>query len=1366
MSQTRPSEFIPPPECPVFEPSWEEFANPFSFINKIRPIAENSGICKIRPPQGWQPPFACDVDRLHFTPRIQRLNELELVKDEGGFESVCKERRWTKISLKMGFAPGKAIGSHLRAHYERILYPYHLFQAGANLMNAQKPTLTNDTKDKEYKPHDLPQRQSVQPVETCTVARRAKRMRTERGVKMESDEICVDKPNLRRRMGSYKNSGKKEFILFVLVYLFAEVTQFLWTSQVEQYMCLACGGGGEEDRLLLCDGCDDSYHTFCLIPPLHDVPKGDWRCPKCLAQECGKPQVAFGFEQAPRDYTLQSFGDMADSFKSDYFNMPVHMVPTELVEKEFWRLVSTIEEDVTVEYGADIASKDFGSGFPVKNGSYTVTPEEEHYLTCGWNLNNMPVMEASVLTHVTADICGMKLPWLYVGMCFSSFCWHIEDHWSYSINYLHWGEPKTWYGAPGHAAEQLEAVMMKLAPELFESQPDLLHQLVTIMNPNVLMAHGVPIFRTNQCAGEFVITFPRSYHSGFNQGFNFAEAVNFCTLDWMPLGRQCIDHYRSLNRYCVFSHDEMVCHMVSKADGLDLELASAVQKDMLVMIEKESQLRERGYKLVSIYSRFVDYDVLPDEERQCAKCRTTCYLSAVTCPCSPGKLVCLHHAQDLCSCPVGNCTLNYKFTLPELSSMLTVVTLRAESYDDWTTHVREMLEAKHDQKKDLDEFRSRIAESERKMFPDSELLHHLRLVTQEAEKSAAVAQQLLNGKRQTRYRSGGGKCQNQLSVEELRSFVTQLYNQPCQIRQAPLLKELLEQVVDFQHCCEQTLVQDLVDSATLQAMLDRGSGFDVELPELSMLRERLQQTRWVEAVQEACDQPASLTLDCMRRLIDQGVGLAPHPCVEKSMARLQELLTICEHWEEKADNLLKDRPRPSLETLELAVQEVENIPAYLSNYLLLKDSVSGAKDWLKEAVALQHGGRVPVLAMLSDLVTRARTIPVWLEPVARLENLVWEVETWKENAAKTFLLRNSSYSLLEVLCPRCEVGMGPQRSRSKKVKDLSQHNRKSPVKLECLTDVERALSDSKDSASAMATLSEVRVKELDGFSILRTSNDNKFHPSQDCSSLRVCLCHRAPSGPMLQCELCHDLYHSGCVPTPKDPLTGWPWLCSVCCRSEKPPLDKVLPLLAALQRIRVRLPEGDALRFVIERTVRWQNRVQQLFATWRLSNLQNWSLQPHGTVNKLNLNTSDAVKVLYWFLQEIFLAPRKEPAICGDKNTKRRLEKEVSEAPVRDKVKKPKKKKPKTMKEKSRDGRNSASPQQTALETSCSDDSEDEFARCAFQLCQKPEGNAVNWVQCDGRCNQWFHQICVGLSAEQAEKEDYICANCFSNDSD
>lgn len=107
---------------------------------------------------------------------------------------------------------------------------------------------------------------------------------------------------------------------------------------------------------------------------------------------------------------------------------------------------------------------------------------------------------------------------MYVGMCFATFCWHNEDHWSYSINYLHWGEAKTWYGVPGSKAESFEETMKSAAPELFQSQPDLLHQLVTIMNPNILMNAGVPVYRTDQHAGEFVVTFPRAYHAGFNQG--------------------------------------------------------------------------------------------------------------------------------------------------------------------------------------------------------------------------------------------------------------------------------------------------------------------------------------------------------------------------------------------------------------------------------------------------------------------------------------------------------------------------------------------------------------------------------------------------------------------------------------------------------------------------------------------------------------------------------------------------------------------------------------------------------------------------------------------------------------------------------
>ena len=30
-----------------------------------------------------------------------------------------------------------------------------------------------------------------------------------------------------------------------------------------------------------CDSCPTAYHTFCLDPPLQEIPNGEWRCPRC-----------------------------------------------------------------------------------------------------------------------------------------------------------------------------------------------------------------------------------------------------------------------------------------------------------------------------------------------------------------------------------------------------------------------------------------------------------------------------------------------------------------------------------------------------------------------------------------------------------------------------------------------------------------------------------------------------------------------------------------------------------------------------------------------------------------------------------------------------------------------------------------------------------------------------------------------------------------------------------------------------------------------------------------------------------------------------------------------------------------------------
>ena len=52
------------------------------------------------------------------------------------------------------------------------------------------------------------------------------------------------------------------------------------------------------------------------------------------------------------------------------------MVPCELAEKEFWRLVDCVDEDVVIEYGADIHAADSGSGFPTKSTADQF-PEDE-----------------------------------------------------------------------------------------------------------------------------------------------------------------------------------------------------------------------------------------------------------------------------------------------------------------------------------------------------------------------------------------------------------------------------------------------------------------------------------------------------------------------------------------------------------------------------------------------------------------------------------------------------------------------------------------------------------------------------------------------------------------------------------------------------------------------------------------------------------------------------------------------------------------------------------------------------------------------------------------------------------------------------
>lgn len=39
-----------------------------------------------------------------------------------------------------------------------------------------------------------------------------------------------------------------------------------------------CRKPGNDSKMLVCETCDKGYHTFCLKPPMEELPAHSWKC--------------------------------------------------------------------------------------------------------------------------------------------------------------------------------------------------------------------------------------------------------------------------------------------------------------------------------------------------------------------------------------------------------------------------------------------------------------------------------------------------------------------------------------------------------------------------------------------------------------------------------------------------------------------------------------------------------------------------------------------------------------------------------------------------------------------------------------------------------------------------------------------------------------------------------------------------------------------------------------------------------------------------------------------------------------------------------------------------------------------------------
>lgn len=402
---------------------------------------------------------------------------------------------------------------------------------------------------------------------------------------------------------------------------------------------------------------------------MESVPPGNWYCLECVNSD----KDSFGFVPAAQ-CSIEKFRRIDERAKKKWLGQSQSSAAH--IEKRFWEIVEGRAGEVEVKYGSELDTSNYGSGFPRDGDAVPVSVDPNvwrEYATSPWNLNNLPKLEGSLLRVVEDSITGVMVPWLYIGMLFSAFCWHIEDHCFYSINYLHWGDPKCWYGVPGSEAGAFEKVMRNTLPDLFDAQPDLLFQLVTMLSPSVLQESGVPVYRALQEPGNFIVTFPKSYHGGFNFGLNCAEAVNFASADWLPHGGFGAELYRLYHKAAVLSHEELLC-VVAK-NKCDSKILPYLKEEMHRIYAREKGCREELWRNDIVSSSLMppkkhSTHVGTEEDPTCVICQQYLYLSAVTCSCRPSAFVCIEHWKHLCECNSSKRQLLYRHTLADLGDVV------------------------------------------------------------------------------------------------------------------------------------------------------------------------------------------------------------------------------------------------------------------------------------------------------------------------------------------------------------------------------------------------------------------------------------------------------------------------------------------------------------------------------------------------------------------------------------------------------------------------------------------------------------------------------------------------------------------------
>uniref|UniRef100_A0A7N6AIP8 [histone H3]-trimethyl-L-lysine(9) demethylase n=1 Tax=Anabas testudineus TaxID=64144 RepID=A0A7N6AIP8_ANATE len=251
-----------------------------------------------------------------------------------------------------------------------------------------------------------------------------------------------------------------------------------------------------------------------VIPPEGWKPRKSYDTIEDMVIPAPIMQVVTGQSGLFTQYNIQkksmTVGDYRKLANSKKYCTPRHKDFDDL-ERKYWKNLTF----VSPIYGADVSGSIYDE----------------------WNIGHLNTLLDMVEQECGIVIEGVNTPYLYFGMWKTTFAWHTEDMDLYSINYLHFGQPKSWYTVPPEHGKRLERLAQGFFPGSSQGCDAFLRHKMTLISPSILKKYGIPFDRVTQNEGEFMITFPYGYHAGFNHGFNCAESTNFATLRWVDYGK-------------------------------------------------------------------------------------------------------------------------------------------------------------------------------------------------------------------------------------------------------------------------------------------------------------------------------------------------------------------------------------------------------------------------------------------------------------------------------------------------------------------------------------------------------------------------------------------------------------------------------------------------------------------------------------------------------------------------------------------------------------------------------------------------------------------------------------------------------------